>query len=132
MGTKSVSIFPYRKNTQGDLFPIIPLEITSKSANIDTSALIDSGAVLSVFRPDIAAQLGITIETGVATLLGGVAGRIKAYIHVVELHVAKKKIKCPVAFSEEYFVSFNLLGRQGFFENFTIMFEEKHKRVVLN
>lgn len=30
-----------------------------------------------------------------------------------------------------YFPSFNLLGREGFFEQFQITFDEKHKRLSL-
>ncbi|HCM37062.1 MAG: hypothetical protein UV61_C0021G0002 [Candidatus Gottesmanbacteria bacterium GW2011_GWB1_43_11] len=120
-----MSTFPYQKDSQNNYFPVIDFSIYSKGNVQRTSALIDSGATISVFTVDVAEQLGIILEEGTETYLGGVGGRIKGYIHKIEIKIASKKFICPVVFSHEYFVSFNLLGRQAFFKQFRIIFEEK-------
>ncbi len=94
-------------------------------------ALIDSGATISVFRAEVADELGIDIEGGKEIYLGGVGGRIKGYIHKIDIETAGKKFRCPIVFSKEYLVSFNLLGREAFFPKFTIIFEEKENFVEL-
>lgn len=123
--------FPYQKDAQNNYFPIIDFLIYSKSKIQRISALIDSGATVSIFREDIAEQLGIVIKKGIETYLGGVGGRIKGYIHKIEIEIVGKKFICPVVFSHEYLVSFNLLGREAFFRQFKIVFEERKNLLSL-
>jgi len=63
--------------------------------------------------------------------LGGVGGRIKGYIHKLDVEIAGKKFLCPVVFSREYMVPFNLLGREAVFNQFKIIFEEKKNLLML-
>ena len=123
--------FPYQKSASSDRFPVIGLTVFHKDNISQTSALIDSGATISVFKDEVASQLGIEIERGKETYLGGVGGRIKGYIHKLEVEIAGKKFICPIVFSHEYMVSFNLLGREAFFKQFKIIFEEKKNLLVL-
>ena len=124
---KALTIFPYRQDARGLLFPVVPLRFHIGDTIIDSSALIDSGATVSIFKKDVAKQLGINIEKGTIIHLGGVGGHIKGYLHELKIEIAGKKFLCPVVFSHEYMVSFNLLGREVFFKKFRIVFEEnKH------
>lgn len=127
-----LAAFPYRSDPHGNIFPIIPLAITFADMTQEFYALIDSGATVSVFRMEVADELGIEIEKGKKIYLGGVGGRIKGYIHTLDVEIAGKKFRCPVVFSGEYLVSFNLLGREAFFPRFRIIFEEKKNQVQLN
>lgn len=120
-----MKIFPYRKNSTGSFFPVVDLFASKTDRTARIFALIDSGATVSIFRQDVAEQLDIAIETGKETYLDGVGGRIKGYVHKLALEIAGKKFSCPVVFSHEYTVSFNLLGREAFFRQFKIIFEEK-------
>ena len=114
--------YSYINDRQGQYFPIIPLALSVQgSEKINTLDLIDSGATVSVFK----------MERGKEIFLGGVGGRIKGYIHELDVRVAEKNLKLPVVFSHEYFVSFNLLGRTSFFDQFKITFDEKKKIVEL-
>ncbi len=131
MGKHALTVFPYYKNPDGAYFPIIPLQLRSQKKNLDSSALIDSGATISIFRTDVAEYLGIPIQKGKEIFLGGVGGRIKGYIHTLEMKIANEAFHCPIVFSFEYLVSFNLLGRNAFFKKYTIMFEERRKRITL-
>lgn len=112
-------------------YPVIPTNLFSGKKKIKTDALIDSGATISVFKDEVAKQLNITIEDGKETFLGGVGGRIKGYIHTLKVEIAGKIFPCPVVFSHEYLVSFNLLGREAFFRQFKIIFEEKKNLLEL-
>lgn len=123
--------FPYHKSSRGDYFPIIRLTTYHKNSLFRTSALIDSGATTSIFQIDVAENLQIDINKGKEIYLGGVGGRIKGHLHQIGLEIAHKKIIAPVVFSYEYTVSFNLLGREGIFKNFKIIFEEKDYLVKL-
>lgn len=123
--------FPYRKDVHGDYYPVIDLFIYYKNGFVRTSALIDSGATISVFRSEVANELGIDIEKGKLTLLRGIAGRIEGYIHHLKVMIATKSFTCPIVFSHEHLVSLNLLGRDVFFEQFTIIFEEKRRQLRL-
>lgn len=123
-------VFKYYFNGEG-YFPVIPLYVSVQNQQLKLHALIDSGATISVFKDEVAEQLGIEIERGKEIYLGGVGGRIKGYIHELRLEIAGKKFLCPVVFSREYLVSFNLLGREVFFKSFRIIFEEKKNHIKL-
>lgn len=125
------NIFSYQKNSQDQYFPIVPVTLSYKLQKADTSALIDSGATISIFKEDVADLLGIKIENGEEIFMGGVGGRIKGYLHKLDMEVASKKFKIPVIFSYEYLVSLNLLGRDTFFPKFSITFTEKDKILIL-
>lgn len=124
-------VYPYKKDSRGDFYPIINFGIDYKNLLAQTSALIDSGATTSIFREDVARQLNLIIEQGKPILLGGVGGRIKGYIHRLKLKIAGKILLAPVVFSYEYTVSLNLLGRSVIFQNFKITFDEKNLKVKL-
>lgn len=126
-----MKIFPYQKNSAGNSFPVIDFYVFKNDCITRIFALIDSGATVSIFKEDVAEQLGIVIENGAEIYLGGVGGRIKGYLHKLEVEIAEKKFLCPVVFSREYTVSFNLLGREAVFKQFKIIFEEKQNLLTL-
>jgi len=123
--------FPYKTDAQGNSFPVIPLSLKFSNKKKEFFALVDSGATISIFRSEVADSLGIEVSSGKEIYLGGVGGRIKGYIHKLEVEIAGKQFICPVVFSYEYLVSFNLLGRASFFKQFRITFEEKNNKVTL-
>lgn len=125
-----LTTFQYRIDASGNNYPIVPLTLKFKQKK-DLLALIDSGATVSIFKAEVAEALGIEIESGKELYLGGVGGHIKGYLHKVEVEIAGKKFVCPIVFSREYLVSFNLLGRQEFFKRFKIIFEENKNLIRL-
>lgn len=122
---------PYQKAPDGRIFPIISLKIHHREETIEVFALVDSGATTSIFRPEVANKLRLKIEDGKELDLHGVGGWIKGYLHKLDVEVAGKKFKCPIIFSYEYTVSLNLLGREGFFKKFVVIFDEKRREVRL-
>lgn len=123
--------FPYKTDAQGNSFPVIPLSLKFANKKKEFFALVDSGATISIFRSEVADSLGIDINSGKEIYLGGVGGRIKGYIHKLEVEIGGKQFTCPIVFSYEYLVSFNLLGRAAFFEKFKIIFEEENNKLIL-
>lgn len=123
-------VFPYIKKA-ANFYPAIDIRLLGKQDSIIIKALIDSGASFSVFRPEIAEQIGVKIERGKRIYLEGIGGRILGYIHKVPVRVGNKKFACRIVFSREFTVSFNLLGRDNFFTKFLITFDENKKEVVL-
>lgn len=122
--------FPYQKNALGEFFPIVELNVAYKREAIKINTLVDSGATISIFKTQVAQFLKLPIESGKEIFLGGVGGRIKGYLHNLELKVADKMLIAPVVFSYEYTVSLNLLGRSEVFKYFRITFDEKNLKVV--
>lgn len=112
---------------RGRYFSIIPILVK----DIQTSALVDSGASISLFRPELAYDLDIDIERGERINLEGIGNRIIAYIHKVPVVVEDYKFTCNIGFSEEYTVSFNILGRDNFFQQFLITFDETKQKLKL-
>ncbi len=122
--------FKYYFNGHGH-FPAVPLYFITLKKRVRSLALIDSGASISIFRSETAEMLGISIESGTKTILGGVGGKIMGYTHQLTVEVVGKTLHCPIVFSRDYLVSFNLLGREGFFEHFLITFDERRRVVGL-
>lgn len=131
MDKSTLTVFPYYKSPQGDYYPIVPVILRYGSKKLRTDALIDSGAAISIFQPNVAEFLETKVTDGKEIYLGGVGGRIKGYIHQLKFEISDKILTAPVVFSYEYHVSVNLLGRDSVFNKFKIAFEENRRIVGL-
>jgi hypothetical protein len=118
-----------RKGNQ--YYPLIDIELTGSKGSLVVKALVDSGASLSVFRPEIANYLAIPIKKGEGLYFQGIKGRIRGYLHRVPVRVSSEKFDCNIAFSPELKISFNLLGRNNFFLPFLITFNERSQKVII-
>lgn len=123
--------FPYQKSDDS-FYPVIKLAIIAGNEKLIVEALVDSGANISIFSEEIAGLLGIEVEKGRKIYLNGIGGRIVGYIHKVIVETGGKHFPCKIVFSREFHVSFNLIGREDFFEQFVISFDEKNKKIFLN
>lgn len=123
--------FPYQKSSLG-FFPVIEITLFSGKKKTPVKVLVDSGATISIFSAKVAEVLGIKIQNDKKVYLGGVGGRILGYVHKLQIELGGKKFICPIVFSEEYKVSFNLLGRQGIFDKFVICFDDKKKKLTVS
>lgn len=106
-------------------YPLIDIEIIGPAGSLVVKALVDSGASFSVFRPEIAEYLGIPIKSKERLYFQGIKGKISGYLHQIPVRVNQEKFDCRIAFSREFKVPFNLLGRNNFFLPFLITFNEK-------
>lgn len=119
--------FPYQL-FRGSYYPIIPVTII-KNVKINTSAIIDSGASISIFSGSIGRLVGLNIETGEKRTFQGASAKLSGYIHKVNMVIGEETIECKVAFSDELSTSFNLIGRETVFDKFLIAFNERHREI---
>lgn len=105
-------VFPYVEKS-GRWYPFIDVMVYGTKDSLQIKALPDSGATFSIFRPEIADFLGISIESGKQIYLEGVGGRILGYLHLIKMGVGNKKFPCKFVFSREFTVSLHLLGRDN-------------------
>jgi len=122
--------FSYLKK-KDQYYPMVDVELIGPKRSLLVKALVDSGATYSIFRPEIASFLGIPIKKGERLYFYGIKGKILGYLHRVPVRVNREKFECNIAFSKEFKVSFNLLGRDNFFLPFLITFNEKFRKVLL-
>ena len=112
-------------------YPMIPLLLSNKDKTHETDALIDSGSMLSLFRLEVAHQLGIDYKKGNPTRIRSVQGELLIYVHTLRLRIGENEFPFNVGFSEDFKPNLNLLGRTDFFEQFKITFDEKNKKLSL-
>ena len=123
--------FPYvRKDDQ--YFPVVDITLAIPPRPLSVKALVDSGASFSVFRAEVLDYLAVPLERGARVYLEGIGGRILGYRHRVPVQVGEARFPLTVVFSREMAVLFNLLGRDNFFQQFLVVFDERRHLVRLD
>ena len=122
--------FPYVR-FHGKFYPLVPLTLKKGKTEVGTFALLDSGASISVFRPEIAKTLGIKPKKRGRMRLGTANGGVQIHTEKVGVAIEKTAFTARIGFSERYAANFNIIGREGFFTKFSICFNEIMKTVIL-
>lgn len=122
--------FPYIRH-RGQYMPLVFLTISCREKAISTHALVDAGATVSLFHKDVAGLLGIEIGSGPELQMEGAAVKFHIHLHRVSLMVGTKSFEAEVGFSAGYRGRFNLIGRQGFFEQFNVTYDDRRRRLRL-
>jgi predicted aspartyl protease len=122
--------FPYVR-FHGKAYPLIPITLRRGEHFVNTFALLDSGASISVFRPEIAQALHIPHAERRGIRLGTASGGVNIGVARVEIEVERSRFQAKIGFSDKLAASFNILGREGFFHHFSICFNEVMKTVIL-
>jgi predicted aspartyl protease len=111
-------IFPYKRLYKRWL-PIIPVLLTWRGLSLRSEAYLDSGAFYSIFKIDVAAELGLHVSRAKERMFVVAAGSfIPARIMKVPIEIAGKRKIAGVAFSDRLNIGFNLLGRKDVFDAF--------------
>jgi len=107
-------------------FPLVPVTLTNTDGNAipPILALVDSGAIISLFHADIAQLLGLDLTAGRKIPLTGIKDSLEAYVHLVQCQVSEYTCSCRIGFSAELTFDFQVLGRLDFFEKCKILFDE--------
>ena len=81
-------------------------------------AVVDSGAPDCYFHGSIGRAIGLKIDKGTKSTIGGIvaAAAIDVYFHDVALWIGTDTLKIRAGFSDQISVA-AILGRRGFFEN---------------
>lgn len=123
--------FPYlRRGRQS--FPVVDITLTARRRSLTLKALVDSGASFSVFRAEVLDYLGMRLVRGERVYLEGIGGRILGYRHRIPVQVSATTFLLTIVFSQELAVSFNLLGRDNFFERFLVTVDERAQETRLH
>ena len=86
---------------------------------------------MSLFRPEIGRALRIPVRNGHGQVIKLARGRLKATLCRVNAQMDKVRFPVFIGFSRGRAASFNIIGRQGFFERFGVYFNESKHRVGL-
>lgn len=132
-------IIPYRKykDRDGNLIqlPIVSVYITRNKMSLPLWGLVDSGADVTLLNASFAQLFNIDIKKGKRIPLAGVMGELEfgAYLHQVNLAVkGVGSVNTLVAFTDtDKYPDLVILGRRGFFEHFSIKFEDYRKQIEI-
>lgn len=128
-------IFPYGIKFQEigrvEVFPAAEIFISGKGGHgIRTIFHIDSGATTSIMPSSDIKSLGINKEEGDrATVQGITKELLTGRRHIVMLHLDDRSLKIPVIFVEHDETP-RILGREGVFPHFAILFDEVKRRTA--
>jgi len=128
-------IFPYGVKFQEDgqiaIFPAVEILVLGRhETGIRALFHIDSGATTSILPASDAGVLGLDVKTGKKVLVRGIADEsFIGYRHLINVSLNQLKIKIPVVFVENVFVP-RILGREGIFSQFGILFDEPKTRTA--
>jgi hypothetical protein len=93
--------------------------------------LVDSGAVTSALPKSDASAFGMDPEAGRAQAIVGIEGiTIKGWEHIARIRLGDERLDIPLLFVDSDKAP-RVLGREGMFDRFTIVFDEAKRRTGL-
>lgn len=121
---------PESKEYRTVLRPVIPIQLIVREQRIGYEALIDSGADYSIFHAEIGEAIGLDIIQGDRTVFSGVAGAgQEGFCHSVYLEVGGEEFLSRVIFCYGLKIPYGILGEEGFFERFRVVFDLSAKQI---
>src|SRR3990167_9480025 len=125
--------FPYMKDAHGRYAPIVYLQVWTKNRWLYLQAYVDSGASWSVFHLDVAQLLGIKLSKAKRSYVAlGNGSVIPIYLQRIKVRFAGVEFSAPAGFSDALRVGFNLLGRAGFFDRFSMAFNDRARVLTVS
>ncbi|MGK7900716.1 MAG: hypothetical protein AB4352_04750 [Hormoscilla sp.] len=116
--------FQYQK-VNGRLQPIISIGLKLQNKWYPFDFYVDSGSEYSILRSEIADIVGFNYRTGNRiSLQVGDGSFILIYLHELEVQLGRERFTCPLGFSQQLGVDFNVLGKMGIFDRFKICFQQ--------
>jgi len=128
-------VFPYgiklKETGEAELFPAAKIELhRAKNETVTFFFLIDSGATLSALPASDAQTLNIDLKKGKPITVTGIGtGHTRGTVCSVQAKIGGRTIHIPVAFLQNERAP-RVLGREGVFTKFTIIFEETSRRTT--
>lgn len=132
MPRSSSCIFPYQAklHSNGKIETFPTAELTVKKNNKVRASLfcvIDSGATISVVPKTDAELFGKKAEDGMPFAASGISGVARGWQHTVRAYLNNTPLTFPLVFLDDEYAP-RVLGREGVFPKFTIVFEEAKRR----
>ena len=124
--------FPYQQR-QDHWLPLIPVTLFGPREPLQVEAYLDSGAKMSIIDYSVAEVLGLPLmHARIQQFIVGDGRYIHGRVVILPVQVDSVKFRAPIAFSKDLKVGFNLIGRQGFFEQFDeVAFQETRRQIIL-
>ena len=124
--------YPYLKDAQGRYAPIVYLQVWSGNRWLYLQAYVDSGASWSVFHLDVAQLLGIKLTRSKRRYVTlGNGSVLPIYLQHIKVRFAGEEFLVPAGFSDALRMGFNLMGRAGFFDRFTMSFNDRARLLTV-
>ena len=101
-------------SSQGGIW--LPTFLTVGAKTVECEAKVDTGAEFCLFQRGLADRLGLQLQEGHSVSLQTLTGNFKAYGHEVELSTLGLAFYVTVYFAEDYGLTRNLLGRNGWLQ----------------
>ncbi len=127
---------PY-KNTLYENFgfvqePRVTLPLKTTSGYSDITFLLDSGAVVSALPLQAAQDTGVDLSSAKRITLQGFSGvPAFAYLDDITIKIANKDYQFPAVFTESDKTTY-ILGRKGFFDDFSIQFDHETRSIIIS
>jgi len=106
----------HRYKDDVDGIPILVM-LRYGGTSIEVTAKVDTGSAVCLFSHEDGLDLGVPVEQGIPTRLGGLAGSLDAFGHEVTLQTGNIAFQSFVYFAKYPNLPRNLLGRQGWLRN---------------
>jgi hypothetical protein len=129
-------IFPYgitlREDGIIDVFPAVEVRFPLRGEEcLSLFFLIDSGAHVSAMPASDAAMFGINPTEGDALFISGISGMpVRGWRHTLPILLMNTSVRIPMVFLDIDDAP-RVLGRNGIFDRYTIIFEERKRRTGL-
>lgn len=126
---------PY-KNTLYENFgfvqePKVTMPLKTLSGYVDTTFLLDSGAVVSTLPLQAAHDTGVDLAKAKRITLQGFSGvPAFAYLDKIIIQIAGTDLEFPATFTESNATTY-ILGRKGLFDDFTINFDHQDRVITI-
>lgn len=127
--------FPYRREYStliGEIYrPTIIVYLQAKNKRwVGFTLYADSGADITLLPKSACEGLGYSLKAGESGYVGGITqGRIKVYVHEVNMKLGEEVLKIKIAFAQTENVP-PLLGRTDVFDRFKVCYDNKQKETI--
>ena len=106
--------------------PIIRVTLRAESGEyFDITAILDSGADVSMFSPSVAEIMGLNVRRGKRKIFRGLGGKVEAYLHRIRFNVGPLKFHARVAFPTVEMP--NLIGRLDIMKEVDVVFKDERQ-----
>lgn len=127
---------PY-KNTLYESFgfvqePKVTMPLKTTKGYVNTTFLLDSGAVVSTLPLQAAQDTGADLTTAKRITLQGFSGvPAFAYLAKITIKIGNTDYELPATFTESSSTTY-ILGRKGLFDDFTINFDHVQRVITIS
>lgn len=127
---------PY-KNTLYESFgfvqePKVTMPLKTTSGYVDTTFLLDSGAVVSTLPLQAAQDTGVDLSQAKRITLQGFSGvPAFAYLAKITIKIGNTDFEFPATFTESNSTTY-ILGRKGLFDEFSVNFDHERRVITIS